>query len=126
MMKYLSYLTLAALLSIIAAWDVQAAEVPLTPWRGNQWVEICKSKSVAAVFACNLYTRGVADGIMVRENADENTDLVCIDPKIRTHQLIDVANEYINNNPKTRHEWVLLLLAKAFFEAWPCKQHNPV
>jgi hypothetical protein len=55
--------------------------VDVHPWTGDQYVKQCTSKVDERVFACLMYTRGIADGIIVRSKFSKDEHSVCIPTK---------------------------------------------
>jgi len=81
------------------ATPAMAAESPTQT--GNGWVDYCQSPTGSWKWvACSWYARGLADTFILWRSVSPETAVVCIDPKIQGHQLVDVGLAYIKENPK--------------------------
>ena len=93
------------------------------PASGNDWVDQCHSKVGTWQWSmCFGYARGVADGLMQWYYVAPETAVICIDKRVQSQQLVDVALDYIKANPKTRAEDAVVLLSRSFEDAGPCKE----
>jgi hypothetical protein len=76
--------------------------VDVHPWSGAQYVQHCTSKVDERYFACQMFTRGVADGIII-SNKIASEQYICIPTRTLTRLLIDVAVDFIRLNAQDRH-----------------------
>jgi hypothetical protein len=97
--------------------------VDVHPWTADQYMKHCISDIEERYFACQLYTRGFADGVIVRSYFSKDEQSICIPrgkDSVTTKQLIDVAIGYIRKRPEQKGTWSAILMTFAFREAWPC------
>lgn len=75
---------------------------------------MCKPESLS----CALYVTGFRDGYFAGE---EQPGKICIPSGVKNTQLGDVLLNYLKAHPEIRHEAAVLFVARALFEAYPCK-----
>lgn len=83
---------------------------------GNDLYSLCSSSNRAAIW----FISGVLDGY---ERAVEtgSAGMYCIPANAKTTQIIDLACNYVRNNPKYRHYSASFMVQQAMLEAWPCR-----
>jgi hypothetical protein len=84
---------------------------------GNALLANCQSTGGMPLADCNGFITGVADVISNQLVVDVNA---CIPEGATRRQVIDVAVDWIDRYPATRHLAAYKLVALALHEAFPC------
>jgi hypothetical protein len=87
---------------------------------GNLLKGDCDSKVSFSNGLCDGYIVGVADTMAGGDTI--NGFRACFPSDVTAKQVLDVARQYLDQNPAQRHSTAVGLLAKALEEAFPCKK----
>lgn len=85
---------------------------------GNDLYKMCQ----ANVASAEAYVMGFADGMTYRDemlNARGDVSF-CAPMEVKSTQMRDVACQYLQAHPESRHRRAIYLLQDALANAWPC------
>jgi hypothetical protein len=99
---------------------VEREGVSLMGVSGNAILNRCTNQLDDDGEYCLDWMRLAADNAMSLKEIDPNLPL-CIPQEVDAGQLRDVAIEHLRRRAKDRHMAASILVAEAFYNAWPCQ-----
>jgi hypothetical protein len=88
---------------------------------GNDILDRCTKQSDSDQVYCLAWMRLAADNAMSLKAIDPKLPL-CIPQEVDATQLRDVAIDHLRKYAKDRHNAASILVADAFYAAWPCQK----
>jgi hypothetical protein len=105
------------------SFPVERGSVSLIGVSGNIILDRCTKQSDRDQEYCLTWMQLAADNAMQMKAIDPKLPL-CIPQEVDATQLRDVAIEHLRKNAKNRHMAASILVAEAFYKAWPCPKRR--